>query len=327
MTVPGASARADSVRAALAVLGASARTEVPLGALTTYRVGGLAAIAVEVASVGDIEAVAAARAASGLPILVVGRGSNLLVADGGFDGIAVLLDPTELGRLEIEGSRVTAGAALPLPALARRTADAGLHGLEWAVGVPGSVGGGVRMNAGGHGSEISERLGAASVVDLAASPSATRRRSPPELCHGYRSSAVGATDVVLDATFDLTPGDIEEGRATIRSIVRWRRANQPGGQNAGSVFANPAWTDHPAPAVPHSSAGALVDAAGLKGHRIGTASVSEKHANFIQADPGGSAADIVAVMDHIRRVVNARFGVELRAEVRLVGFDGEECTV
>jgi UDP-N-acetylmuramate dehydrogenase len=205
------------------------------------------------------------------------------------------------------------GAAAYLPVLARQTAAAGLTGLEWAVGVPGSVGGSVRMNAGGHGADVRASLMACRWVDLATG--AVEERSLADLSFGYRRSAVSCHHVVIDADFRLHSGDREASEATIREIVRWRREHQPGGQNAGSVFTNPPG-DPPA-----NSAGWLVEAAGLKGWRFGGAMVSDKHANFIQADPGGSADDVLALMIEVQRRVQERCGVRLTAEVRLVGFD------
>jgi len=303
------------VDAACAVLGDLARRDDPLGPLTTYRVGGTAAVVAHVRRPEDLPAVAAAGAASGLPVTVVGRGSNLLVADAGWAGIAVVLDGGDeaFGAIRIAGPVVRAGAAVPLPALARRSADAGLTGFEWAVGVPGSVGGAVRMNAGGHGSNMAATLVACRRADLHGTGEAVTVPAA-DLKLGYRSSAIAAHHVVLDADLALIPGDVETSRATIREIVRWRRLHQPGGQNAGSVFTNPA--DDPA----GRSAGWFIDAAGLKGHRLGTAMVSPKHANFVQADPGGSADDVARLIHLVTDVVAARFGVRLHPELRLVGF-------
>lgn len=317
----------DAVRAAVSVLGERALPGEPIGPLTTYRVGGAAAVAVRVFDDEDLEAVASAVAASSLPVLVVGRGSNLLVSDAGFGGIAVLLDPDAYGAVSVSETSVSAQAAVPLPALARRLADAGLTGLEWAVGVPGSVGGAVRMNAGGHGSAIAEHLREARVADLthpAGAPLVTVR-SRAELDLRYRHSAIAATDVVVEATFDLVPGDSEASLAEIHEIVRWRREHQPGGQNAGSVFANPGGSPSADPtsadaAAAGPSAGALIDQAGLKGYRHGTAMVSPKHANFIQAEPGGSADDVAALIELVADRVASQFGVALHTEVRMVGF-------
>jgi UDP-N-acetylmuramate dehydrogenase len=338
-TVPGG-ADPEAVEAALGVLGPAGRRDGPLGALTTYRVGGPAAVTATIRGSDDLSAVAAAVSASGLPVLVVGRGSNLLVADRGFGGIAVVLDASAYGTFEVPDPDpapvVRAGAALPLPALARRSVDAGLSGLEWAVGVPGSVGGGVRMNAGGHGSDVAATVRACRVYDLAGPSPGPSTLAPAEMGLGYRRSSIGADRAVLGADFALSPGDPAAGRETIRDIVRWRREHQPGGQNAGSVFVNPMHTDAHAPAdltlpqpgpldpaPPGSgtpSAGWLVEAAGLRGYRRASAAVSDKHANFIQADAGGSADDVYALLLELRAAVADRFGILLRTEVRLVGF-------
>jgi UDP-N-acetylmuramate dehydrogenase len=206
---------------------------------------------------------------------------------------------------------VRAGAALGLPVLARRAVEAGARGLEWAVGVPGSVGGALRMNAGGHGSDVAASLRRYGWMDLTSD--AQGEDGVERLAPGYRSSSIGPAEVVLWAEFAATAGSVDDGRAEIAQIVRWRRANQPGGSNAGSVFTNP----------PETSAGALVDGAGLKGMRLGSAQVSTKHANFIQADEGGSADDVWRLIGEVRRAVAQSTGVLLATEVRLVGFDDE----
>lgn len=328
MTAVATSGGADPrrVATALAVLGDRGKPGAPLGALTTYRVGGPAAIRVDASEVGDLEAVAAAVSASGLPVLAVGRGSNLLVADAGFGGIAVTLDPTSeafgatrIGRPgDDQLTPVRAGAAVALPTLARRTADAGLTGLEWAVGVPGSVGGGVRMNAGGHGSDVASCLRRAWIVDTTAPFQAPTEVSVSAMAYGYRKSSVAAEQLVVAAEFALGPGERERSVRTIRDIVRWRREHQPGGQNAGSVFTNPPG------GPPANSAGWVIEAAGLKGRRLRSAMVSDKHANFIQADPGGTADDVLALIELVRAEVERRMGVVLRPEVRLIGFDNPE---
>ena len=305
--------------AVAAALGGRAEADHPLGALTTYRVGGPAALWFEAGSVDDLLAVRRALAGTAVPVLVVGKGSNLLVADAGFFGLAVHLGPG-LSGIEIgaadgpagEPVEVSAGGGAGLPVLARRTVEAGLRGLEWAVGVPGSVGGAVRMNAGGHGADTASRLLRYRWVDLCAE--AGGEDTPGRLAFGYRTSSVAPCQVVVGATFGVRRGDADEGRAALSEIVRWRRQHQPGGSNAGSVFTNP----------PGDSAGRLVEAAGLKGFALGTARVSEKHANFIQADDGGSADDVKRLTDHVRAAVSERFGVVLRTEVRLVGFDAAD---
>lgn len=292
---------------AVAVLGGLAEVDVELGTRTTYRVGGTAAVGVTASGLDDLVAVGDAVRASGLDVVVVGNGSNLLVADDGFAGIAVTLGPG-FAEVDVRGGEVVAGGATPLPVLARRTAAAGLTGLEWAVGVPGTVGGGVRMNAGGHGSDLAASLRHIHAFDLRTGHHC--RVAAADLDLGYRHSSVGTATVVLDATFDLAPGDATVALAAVAEVVRWRRAHQPGGHNAGSVFTNPVG----------AAAGALIDAAGCRGLRLGSAQVSSKHANFIQADEGGSAADVVALMELVRSRVRAATDVELRAEVKLLGF-------
>jgi UDP-N-acetylmuramate dehydrogenase len=298
------------------VLGERARRDVPLGPMTTYRVGGSAALFVDAAEVGDLIAVAEARAATGIPVLVVGRGSNMLVADAGFAGIAVSVAQLA-GQIDIDtdASRVTAGGGVALPVLARRTAAAGLTGFEWAVGVPGSIGGAVRMNAGGHGSDIAAALVDVDVFDI---DTCARLTLPAEVIGlRFRASSLAPAHVVLSARLQLAPGDRERSEAELAAIVRWRREHQPGGQNCGSVFVNPVPGEGP-DAV---SAGLLIDSLGLRGTRFGTAWVSEKHANFIQAGEGGSAADVRRAIEQVRARVAEATGYRLRSEVRLVGFD------
>jgi len=311
------------LRAVAAALGERAVLSRPLGPLTTYGVGGPAALYVEIETASELEEVRAAlrdAAASGAlgerSVFVIGRGSNLLVSDGGFDGIVVHLGagfaglelPGGDGDGEGEGAVVRAGAALALPVLARRVADAGWSGLSWAVGVPGSVGGAVRMNAGGHGSDTASCLVSYSWVDLLSDVGGTDGAA--RLAYGYRTSSVTRGQLVLEATLRVTPGSVVAEQEAVADIVRWRREHQPGGSNAGSVFTNPEG----------DSAGRLIESAGLKGFRIGSAHVSEKHANFIQADKGGSADDVHALMEHVRSAVAEHCGVTLRTEVRLLGF-------
>jgi UDP-N-acetylmuramate dehydrogenase len=298
----------ERVEAAAAVLGPLARRAEPIGVRTTYRVGGAAALFVEVGSDADLESVALARRASGLDVLVLGIGSNLLVADGGFPGLCVSLGPAyATARLDPDG-RVDAGAALAYPLLARRCAHAALRGLEWAVGIPGSVGGAVAMNAGGHGAETADRLQSARVAHLL---DGTVEPVPlARLGLGYRRSSLQPTDLVLGATFTTTPGDAGAAEHEIETIVRWRHEHQPGGRNGGSVFSNP----------PGDAAGRLIEEAGLKGRRIGSAAVSEKHANFIQCDADGSADDVYRLLVDVRAEVERRLGVLLVPELRLIGF-------
>jgi UDP-N-acetylmuramate dehydrogenase len=296
-----------------ATLGSRAVRHAPLGARTTYRVGGRASVLVAADDEDDLRAVHRALAGAGGPVAVIilGNGSNMLVADGGFDGL-VVAPGSGLAGIDIAGTTVRAGGAANFPLVARRSAAAGLVGLEWAVGVPGTVGGALTMNAGGHGSDTATVLTRQRIFDLVSGHSV--EGDPDRLDLRYRSSALGRADVVVWAEFTLGVGLREEAEAAVAEIVRWRRTHQPGGSNAGSVFTNP----------PGDSAGRLVEASGLKGFRLGSARVSEKHANFIQADDGGRAEDVKRLIDHVRRTVRDSSGVELVPELRLVGFGDEE---
>jgi UDP-N-acetylmuramate dehydrogenase len=298
----------DVVEAAAASLGDRALRDAPLGARTTYRVGGRAALLLEVRSDADLAALADTVRATGVDTVIVGKGSNLLVADAGFAGVAVVLGD-ELAEVHVEGTTVRAGGAAALPVVARRSVAAGLTGFEWAVGVPGSIGGAVRMNAGGHGSDMAATLVGVRAVDLRSGEDGWVAAADLHL--GYRSSSVAPHVVVVHADLQLAPGDVERGQAELSEIVAWRRAHQPGGPNAGSVFTNP----------PDDSAGRLIDAAGAKGMRVGTAAVSTKHANFIQADDGGRADDVLALMRAVAARVREHSGVELHAETVLLGFE------
>lgn len=309
---PSAERLADAV--AERMTASTVRRRHPVGEATTYRVGGVADVFVEVGSPVDLVALASVVAEFRPPVVVLGRGSNMLIADAGIAGLVVRLGES-FAAVSIEGTVARVGAAASLPAVARRLAGLGLTGFEWAVGVPGSAGGAVRMNAGGHGSDMAASVQSARVVDLRSGEEAPVAAA--DLGFGYRASAIEAHQVVTEVTLGLEAGDADRSQDELREIVRWRRAHQPGGQNAGSVFTNPAGT----------SAGRLVDEAGLKGHRHGTARVSTKHANFIQADAGGSADDIVALMGEIVRRVHDHAGVWLHPETVLVGFGAEALAV
>jgi UDP-N-acetylmuramate dehydrogenase len=295
------------------------RRDVSLAPMTTYRVGGSAALFVDVHALDDLAAVAEVRRATGVPVLVVGRGSNMLVADAGFEGVAISIagfaNEIQLPQGSVLKSApcfVTAGGAVSLPVLARRTAAAAITGFEWAVGVPGSIGGAVRMNAGGHGSDMAACIADVDVFDLDGSDGLTTL-TVEQLGLQFRASALAPLAVVVSARLRLAFGDREVSEREIAEIVRWRREHQPGGQNCGSVFVNP---------VPYEvAAGGLIDSLGLRGFRIGTAWVSDKHANFIQASEGGRAGDVRAVIEAVRGRVAEATGYLLRSEVRLVGFD------
>lgn len=279
------------------------------GARTTLRVGGEATEFYEVLSRDQLAALAGPHLGS-RALYVLGNGSNTLVADAGFDGVVIHL-AGEFEAVTIDGTRITAGGAADLPVIARQSVAAGLTGFEWAVGVPGTMGGAVAMNAGGHGSDMAASIVEVRILNLVTGEVVSR--SNAEMAFSYRRSSVNADELVLSATIELEEGDAAGSAERLKEIVRWRRANQPGGPNCGSVFANP----------PGDSAGRLIEAAAKRGVRHGTAAVSAKHANFIQADPEGAADDVVALMLEVADAVEALNGVRLHAEVRLVGVDPE----
>jgi UDP-N-acetylmuramate dehydrogenase len=283
------------------------RPQATLAELTTLRVGGPARVLVVAERDGDLTAVGRVGREHGLPWAVIGRGSNLLVADAGWPGIAI-----QLGRgfrgLELDGARVRAGAAEPLPVLAVRIADAGYAGFAWACAVPGTLGGAVRMNAGAHGGDMAGHLVEVEVVRLA---SGVRETWPlAALGLSYRHSQLPDDAVVVQATMHLERGDAAEIRAEIDGIRAWRRTHQPLNEpNCGSVFTNP----------PGASAGALIEAAGLKGTVVGGARVSERHANFIVTRPGATAADVHALIELVIARVREHAGVDLVPEVAHLG--------
>ena len=302
------------VEAAAAELRARCRgrlgEHVPLAPLTTFRLGGPARLFLRAESTEHLVALADVLAATALPLLVLGRGSNLLVADAGWPGVVLTLGQ-RMRSITVDGTEIQAGAAAPLPSLAARSAAASLGGLAFAVAIPGSVGGGVRMNAGAHGSELGDLLVWAEVVDLAAGAAAGPvRRKPEELGLSYRRSALARSAVVTAARFACEPAPEERVRAEIAEARRWRRDNQPVNQpNCGSVFANP---------LP-LAAGQVVERLGMKGERCGGARISEIHANFIVAADGARSADVLELIRRAMRRARDELGVELRTEVQLVG--------
>ncbi len=283
------------------------RSDVPMAPLTTFRIGGPAAIFFEPGSTDDLHAVAKAVARTGVAVAIVGKGSNILVADEGFDGIVL-----RLGRGFRWSARdrdiVTGGAAMPLPALAGVAQQHGLAGLGFGVAIPASLGGAVRMNAGAHDGQMADVVATVDVFEL---PSGRARTlTAAEVGFAYRSSALPPGSVVVAASLHLRPGDPAEIRAAMDAARTWRRDTQPLAEpNCGSVFTNP----------PGGHAAALIDAAGLKGAAIGGASVSTKHANFIVTTPGATAADVRALIDLVRAGVSRASGIVLKTEVRTIG--------
>lgn len=280
--------------------------DVALGSFTTYRFGGPARYVVTIDGEQDVRDALEIADIEQLPLLPLGRGSNIVVADSGFAGVVLRAGPG-LGRRTI-GEEVVAGAAVPLPLLARETARAGRGGLEFFTGIPGSVGGAVRMNAGCHGSETSDVLVVAKVFNGARA--IVEDRTPEGLDLRYRHSNLDDLDFVLEARFATVARDVSITEETIREITRWRRQHQPGGTlNAGSVFKNPEG----------DAAGRIIDELGLKGLTFGAVTVSARHANFFVAGDGATAGDVHSLVIEVQRRVRDETGIELQPEIRFVG--------
>ena len=299
----------------LLTVGLNVRTNVPLGLLTTYGVGGLGACVVKLGSREDALAIASVLSHyPEVPIVVMGRGSNLLISDSGFDGVIVQMSVSpEDNQVEVTDGVLHANGAMLLPVLARRSVNAGRGGLEWCVGVPGTVGGAVRMNAGGHGADMSSAVVDAMVLSLRSGQVGSV--TAEQLGFYFRGSALSSHHIVLSVRLRTVAQESTVGTSEINSVVGWRREHQPGGRNAGSVFVNPG--------TGPDSAGSLIDAAHLRGYSVGSAQVSEKHANFIQASDGALASDIAEVMTHVQATVEEFHGVRLYSEVCLVGFSSD----
>jgi UDP-N-acetylmuramate dehydrogenase len=288
----------------------------PLARFTTMRVGGPADLFAVAHNLFELRALVKFARARAIPLFILGRGSNLVIADAGIRGLVVQAR-AEASR--VDGDRYHADAGVPMARAATETQKAGLAGLEYGLAIPGTVGGAVWANAGAHESDTAQVLEAATVLladgtervlpvdELGLSYRHSRFKAAVE---AQRGSATGPAEIVMAATFRLHPADPGEIRARLDEIRQWRRAHQPLGiPSAGSVFRNP----------PEDSAGRLVDALGLKGLRIGGASVSEKHANFIVNDQKGTAADVRRLAERVRDEVRARHGIELVFEVEFVG--------
>ncbi len=282
----------------------------PLSRHTSFRVGGPADAWVEVSSAAEILGLQRAAADSGAPLSVLGIGTNVLVSDHGVRGVVVKLGGA-LGRLEwqAEGERVLvrAGAAAPFKKLVTDAARRGLAGLEFAEGIPGSIGGGLLMNAGAFGGEISNVV--TGIVGVAPD-TGERHLSRAELRFGYRRFDLPSNLIVTRVDFALVPGDPTAIQASMADAKRRRDAKQPlGWPNAGSIFKNP----------PGEYAGRLIEAAGLKGHRVGDAMVSEQHANFIVNVGSATAADVKRLMEEVADTVWRARAVRLEPEIKLIG--------
>lgn len=283
----------------------------PLARHSSFRIGGPAECWAEPADEAQLARCLAFARGLGAPVTVLTGGTNVLVRDGGVAGMVLSLG-AGFGGLEMDGNLVRAGAALSLALLARKCSLAGLAGLAWAVGIPGTLGGGLVMNAGAHGGELKDVVRSVRLV-LDGEPGTW---SMEECGFAYRHSrfkelAPGRC-VITGAELALSPGDPQALKAAMDQALAKRKASQPLElPNAGCVFKNP----------PGASAGALIEQCGLKGRRVGGAMISDKHANFVVNTGGARAADVLALMEEARRAVRERHGVELQDEILVLGED------
>jgi len=277
----------------------------PLAPLTWFRLGGPAAFLARPRDVTEVAALLRRSRDEGLPVRLLGDGSNVLVGDDGLPGLVIQLESPAFSDVTITGSRVTAGAAVPLTALISQTARAGLAGLEVLTGIPGTIGGALRGNSGSRQGAIGSFVQRVTVVGESGEPIVRERE---DLRFDYRSSDLDEP-VITSAEFALEPEDPEAVVRRMRRIWIIKKENQPyGHQSSGCIFKNPS---------PEISAGALVERAGLKGARVGGVEVSERHANFIVAEPGSKTKDVLALIDQIRGKVRQQFGYDLELQIQV----------
>lgn len=282
---------------------------IPLAKMTTFRIGGPAQWYVTPRCLDDLYAAIAWAKSEGFGVTLLGGGSNLLIGDGGIPGLVASSRYLRDTTFEADSGRVTVAAGVPLPKLAWQLAERGWAGFEWAVGIPGTVGGAVVMNAGAHRSSLSDSLLSATVLDADGS---VTQLDGEALGYSYRTSALQGSDrLVLSATLQLQPDrSPTEVRSRTEKHLKQRHSTQPYHRpSCGSVFRNPK----------PQAAGWLIEQSGLKGYRVGGAQVAQEHANFILNVGRATASDAIAVMRHVRETVRDRWGVELQPEVKLLG--------
>lgn len=280
----------------------------PLARLTTVRTGGPADFFARPSSEEELVELLGWAQGAGAQVGVVGSGSNLLVSDAGFRGLAIKLSE-ELAEFERDGERLVAGGGARLPSAAAKAATWGLTGLEFGINIPGTVGGAVKMNANAYGGQLAQVLEWVNVCTAAG----CHRRPPGELGFAYRRSNLGAAEVVSRASFALRPGVPEEIKRTMGEMRGKRREAQPSGiKTFGSTFKNPEEAEG-------RTAGQLLEAAGCQGLAHGGARFAPKHANFVENSGGATTADVLELMAEGRRRVHEQFGVELEPEVQVLG--------
>lgn len=298
-------------------VGGEIREAEPLARYSTYRIGGPATILLP-ASVADLAGALRLAAAQGIPWFAIGLGSNVLLPDAGLDALVIRLGKG-LDQVRVENERWTIGAGLPAPLAARRTADAGWAGLHVMVGVPGSVGGGVFMNAGCHGAQWSDVVECVTVIDRQGE---LRVLAAKDIPFAYRRSGLDGV-IVVEVQVALHAAPAGHLAAEVAKLFEWRQKGTPFNQPCcGSVFKNPL---PPATSPPsgHRTAGQLIEAVGMKGHRVGGIEVSPMHANYFVNTGGGTAADVEHLIQEVQGRVLERFGVDLEPEVKIIGPGGE----
>ena len=298
-------------QSALSALHSAIRLNEPLARYTTARIGGQAEVVVEATSAEDLKDLVIAARKFGVPITILGGGANVLVSDAGLRGLVII---NRARRIEFrEHDQVWCESGTVLPTLARECVAHGLAGLEWAVGVPGTVGGAVVGNAGAHGRDVAADLVSATILNA---DNEVSEWSKEALAFEYRSSIIKRLAasgqrlaVVFAATFQLTPADPIELAKKADEFNEYRRRTQPPGASMGSMFKNPTG----------NAAGRLIDQCGLKGTRVGDAEISTVHANFFVNHGHAAACDVKALIDLAQRSVREKFGVELELEIELLG--------
>ncbi|MDZ4179623.1 MAG: UDP-N-acetylmuramate dehydrogenase [Coriobacteriia bacterium] len=289
-----------------ATLGGTVRRDEPLARHTTYRIGGPCDLFVVADTLRDLASTISVLAEEGIEWTLLGKGSNVLAADSGYRGAVIVLG-RDFRRHDVDEGKMTAGAGVVLGHIVQEAYSKGLSGLEFAVGVPGTLGGALAMNAGSRDEWIGSIV--ESVTIYVPGAGLVRLRAS-DIQWGYRSSSIPSAGVAVECVLSLVPGDTTRIRNTMDGSLSRRKTSQPLGMpSAGSVFVNP----------PNDSAGRLIEASGLKGHQLGGAAVSDVHANFIVNTGGACAADVLGLMHLIRDRVRDTFGVDLRPEVRFLG--------
>ena len=279
----------------------------PLAKHTHFGIGGEATAYIEISTVSELAALARFHKQWDVPVAIIGRGSNLLVSDTGFKGISVRL-VGELAKLEADGKVVSVGAGLSLPALSKTMSRSGLSGVEFALGIPGSVGGALIMNAGAWGSSFGDVV---TDVTVMTDSGELVNLTHAEAAFEYRHSGLESYFCVTGATLALEPGDVDEITDRMQTFYKQKVATQPfAEENAGCMFKNP----------PGDSAGRLIDISGLKGYRIGGAEVSTVHGNFILNLDNATAEDVLKLVAHIQQQVRDKTGISLQPEVKRLGF-------